>query len=58
MIRLEHVSEFKYLGCILEKSGTAGAECSRKVVSGRRVAGVISSLLNAKDLKIECDSLT
>ena len=23
-IRLEHVSEFKYLGCILDKSGTDG----------------------------------
>ena len=23
---LEHVSEFKYLGCVLEESGTDGAE--------------------------------
>ena len=23
-ISLEHVSEFKYLGCVLEKSGTDG----------------------------------
>ena len=29
-ICLEHVSEFKYLGCVLDKSGTDGAECSRK----------------------------
>ena len=35
-IRLEYVSEFKYLGCILNESGTDGAECSRKVESGRR----------------------
>ena len=28
-IRLEHVSEFKYLGCILDESGTDMAECSR-----------------------------
>ena len=35
--RLEHVSEFKYLGCLLDKSGTEGAECSRKATSGRRV---------------------
>ena len=27
-IRLEHVSEFKYLGCFLDESGTIGAECS------------------------------
>ena len=25
-IRLEHVSEFKYLGCVLDESGTDGAE--------------------------------
>ena len=29
-IRLEHVSEFKYLGCALDESGTDGAECSRR----------------------------
>ena len=46
-IRLEHVS---YLGCVLGKSGTDGAECSRKVVSGMRVAGTILSLVNARDL--------
>ena len=45
-----HVSEFKYLGCVLDKSGTHGAECSRKVVSRRRVAGAIRSLVNGKDL--------
>ena len=33
-ICLEHVSEFRYLGCILHESGTDGAECSRKVASG------------------------
>ena len=36
-IRLEHVSEFKYLGCVLDKSGTDREECSREVVSGRGV---------------------
>ena len=50
-IRLEHVSELKYLGCGLVKSGTDEAECSRKVVSGRRVAGVIKSLVNARYLQ-------
>ena len=30
-ILLEHVSEFKYLECVLEESGTDGTECSRKV---------------------------
>ena len=31
---LEHVSEFKYLGCFLDKAGTDGAECSRKEEGG------------------------
>ena len=53
-IRLEHVSEFKYIGCVLDESGTDGAECSRKVASRRRVAGAIRSLVNAKDLQLEC----
>ena len=33
-IRLEHVSEFNYLECVLDESGTDGAECSRKVLVG------------------------
>ena len=53
-IRLEHVSEFHYLVCVLDESGTDGAECSRKVASGMRVAGAIRSLVNARDLQIEC----
>ena len=44
-IRLEHVSEFKYLGCVLDESGTDEAENSKKVASGRRVAGAIRSLV-------------
>ena len=35
-IRLEHVSEFRYLRCVLYESGTDGVECSKKVASGRR----------------------
>ena len=46
--------EFKYLGCVLDELGTEGTECSRKVASGRRVAGAIRSLVNAKDLKLDC----
>ena len=42
-IHLEHVWEFKYLGCVLDESGTDGAECNRKVV--RRVAGAIMFLV-------------
>ena len=44
-IRLEHVLEFKYLGCVLDDSSTDEAE-----YSGRRVAGAIRSLVNARDL--------
>ena len=36
-IRLEHVSEFKHLGCVLDVSGTDEGECSSKMASGRRV---------------------
>ena len=35
-IPLKQVSEFKYLGCVLDKSGIHGAECNRKVASGKR----------------------
>ena len=38
-ICLEHVLEFKYLGCVLDKSGTEEAEYSKKV------AGSIRSLV-------------
>ena len=34
-----------------------GVECSRKVASGRRVAGAIRFLVNARDLQIECASV-
>ena len=53
-IRLEHVSEFKYLGCVLDESGIDGAEGSRKLASGRMVAGAIRSLVNANHLQFEC----
>ena len=43
----------KYLGFVLDESGTNGEECSRKVASGSRVAGAIKSLVNARDLQIE-----
>ena len=49
-IRLEHVSKFKYLGYVLDESGTDGVECNRKVVSWRWVAGAIRFLVNARDL--------
>ena len=53
-IRLEHVSEFKYLWSVLNESGTDGAESSRKVASKMTVAGAIRSLVNARGLQLEC----
>ena len=53
-IHLEHISDFKYLGCVLDKSSTDEAECSREVASGRRTAGAIRSLVNARSLQFEC----
>ena len=38
----------------MDKSGTDGVECSREVASGRRVAGDIRFLVNARDLQLEC----
>src|SRR5678815_1004425 len=52
--QLEQVSEFKYLGYMLDEKGTDDAECSRKVVNGRKVAGAIKSLVNVKGLSLEC----
>ena len=53
-MRLEHVSEFKYLRCVLNESGTNEAECRRQVESGRRVASAIMSLVNDRGLQLEC----
>ena len=48
------VSEYKYLGCVLDELGTDEAEFCRKVVNGRRVAGVIRFQVNARSLQLEC----
>ena len=53
-IRLEHTSEFKYLRCVLDESGRDNSDCRRKLVSGRRFAGAIRSLVNARNLQLEC----
>ena len=41
------------MGCVLDESGTYEAECSRKVASGRRVAGAVRSLVCARSLQLE-----
>ena len=40
-VRLEHVSEYKYLGCVFNEPGTDEAECRRKW----RVGGKLQILL-------------
>ena len=42
------------LNRVLDESGTDEAECRRKVASGRRVAGAIRSLTNARSLQLDC----
>ena len=48
------MSEFKYLGYVLNESGTDDDKCCRKVASGRKVAGAIRSLVNVRSLQLEC----
>ena len=48
------MSEFKYLGCVLHESDTDEADCLRKVASGRKVTGVIRSVVKARSLELEC----
>ena len=52
---LEHLWEFKYLGCILDETDTDEAEYCRKVARGTKVTSVIRSLVNARDLQFERD---
>src|SRR5678816_2320766 len=39
---------------MLDEKGMNDAECSRKVVNGRKVAGAIKSLVDVKGLSLEC----
>ena len=39
---------------VLDESATDEAVCSRKMASGRMVAGAIRSLVNARSLQLEC----
>ena len=41
----------------MDESGTDRAECSRMVASWVRVTGGIRSLVNARDLQLECASV-
>ena len=48
-VRLEHVSEFKYMGYVLDELGTDDVEDHKKVASGKRVVGAIMSLFKGKN---------
>ena len=41
--------------CFLDESGKDEVGCNRKVESGRRIAGAIRSLVNARSLQLERD---
>ena len=45
--------ELKYLGCLLDESGTYEAECHGKVVNERRIAGAIRSQVNVRNLQLK-----
>lgn len=46
---LEHLSKFNVLGYKLHEKGKNDAECGRKVMNGRKRAGVIKSLVNGRE---------
>ena len=52
--RLEQVSELKYFRCVLDESSTDISECSRKVASGKKVAGAIRSVGGCYLRKCSC----
>ena len=49
------MSEFKYLGFVLDESRTNVAKCCRKVVSGSKVLVTIRSLFNAWGLHLSVE---
>ena len=53
-IRLKHVSEYKYFGCVPDESGAYDAYCRKEVASGGKVSGAIRLIVNAKGLQLGC----
>ena len=53
-IRSEDVSEFKYLGYVLNESAIDGAECRKKVEGERSAIIAIGSLFDNSGLQLEC----
>ena len=50
---MEQVSEFKYLDCILDESGTDIAEYYREMARRRKVAGTFRLLVNTRSLQLK-----
>ena len=50
---MEQFSEFKHLECVLDESTADVIKCCRKVMSGRKDAGVIRFLVSARGLQFE-----
>ena len=55
--RLDHVSEFKYLGCVLDEIGSDDAECRKKMGNRMKIASVISSMANARGLQLDFERM-
>ena len=55
-MRLEHVSEL-ITWSLLRMNRVQMRQCRRKVASGRKVAGVIRPLVNARGLPLECANI-
>ena len=55
--KLEQVTEFKYLGCVLNESDKNDAEHRGNVASWRKVASAIRYLVNARNLQLECEKV-
>ena len=51
---LEVVKEFGYLGSIVNDKGTDESDCNKRVVNGRKTAGMIRSLVNKRCLSQNC----
>ena len=57
-IHLEHISEFKYLGCVLDEAGTDEAECSRNVSCKTLAHSSCKPLALTRDLMAPATLLT
>ena len=50
---LENVSEFKYLGSVLNKDGSLGSEVEERVKQGRKVSGALKSVTRNRNVNVK-----